>query len=70
MFFLSASTLDFKKVMNKEVDLKDMFTMYHLMLKVAEKGVNHKNVQKLIMDPSEQFDLVIAEWLYQHLYSG
>ncbi|XP_026735538.1 UDP-glucuronosyltransferase 2B15-like [Trichoplusia ni] len=68
--FVFTSTLDFKKVMNKEVDLKDMFTMYHLMLKVAEKGVNHKNVQKLIMDPSEQFDLVIAEWLYQHLYSG
>lgn len=56
--------------MNKEVDLKDMFSMYGIMLTVAERGVTHENVQKLILDPNEQFDLVIAEWLYQHLYSG
>ena len=66
----TAKSLDFKKVIGKEVDLKDMHMMYKTMIVVANRSLTHENLQKFMMDPNEQFDLVVAEWLYHHMYSG
>lgn len=66
----SAQSLDVTKMLAKEVDFKDMFGIYEVMVTIANRSLTHENVQKFMMDPNEKFDLVIAEWLYHHLYAG
>ncbi|PZC82952.1 hypothetical protein B5X24_HaOG200270 [Helicoverpa armigera] len=63
-------TLDFEKFISKEVDLTDMQVMYETMITVANRSLTHENIQKFLMDTNEKYDLVVAEWLYHHLYSG
>ncbi|KAF9808340.1 hypothetical protein SFRURICE_008393 [Spodoptera frugiperda] len=68
--FEFAQSLDVTKMLAKEVDFKDMFGIYEVMVTIANRSLTHENVQKFMMDPNEKFDLVIAEWLYHHLYAG
>nr|QGA73344.1 UDP-glucuronosyltransferase 40Q2 [Spodoptera frugiperda] len=68
--FEFAQSLDVTKMLAKEVDFKDMFGIYEVMVTIANRSLTHENVQKFMMDPNEKFDLVVAEWLYHHLYAG
>ncbi|KAH9636338.1 hypothetical protein HF086_012603 [Spodoptera exigua] len=67
--FEFAQSLDFKKMLTKEADFKDMFAMYEIMAVIANRSLTHENVQKFLMDPNEKFDLVIAEWLFAAIFN-
>ncbi|XP_013166097.1 PREDICTED: UDP-glucuronosyltransferase 2B1-like [Papilio xuthus] len=68
--FAPEEVLDIQKLMRKEVDMKDMPTLFTMMFNIANATIQHENVQNLIQDPTEKFDAVIAEWMYSELYSG
>ncbi|XP_014360114.2 UDP-glucosyltransferase 2-like [Papilio machaon] len=68
--FAAEEVLDIQKLMRKEVDMKDIPTVFTMMFNIANATIQHENVQKLITDPTENFDAVIAEWMYSELYSG
>nr|AEW43163.1 UDP-glycosyltransferase UGT40A1 [Bombyx mori] len=61
---------NFKKLINKEVDLSDTNHKYIVMQYVTESLLMHPNVQKLLLDTDQTFDAVIVEWMYSDLYSG
>ncbi|XP_028166369.1 UDP-glucuronosyltransferase 2B15-like [Ostrinia furnacalis] len=65
-----SSSLSFKTVLNKEADLKDTRAWVGVINNIANQTIWHQNVQKLMYDVNEEFDLVIAEWLYTELYCG
>lgn len=69
-YFPTDDVLDIQKLINKEVDMKDMPTVFTLMYDVANATILHEDVQKLLHSTSEKFDAVIAEWMYSELYSG
>lgn len=56
--------------MRKEVDLSDLNAMFQLMYTVSNFTLMNENVQKLLHDPKEEFDVVISEWMYNEIYSG
>lgn len=58
------------KLMRKEIDLKDTHELFKVMYTLSKVTLMNKNVQKLLHDPKEEFDVVIAEWMYNELYSG
>ncbi|KAJ0172125.1 hypothetical protein K1T71_012098 [Dendrolimus kikuchii] len=63
-------SLDFKKLIAKEINLLDMWTMHEVMHEIAQDAVMHENVQKFLMETTNEYDVVIGEWLYTELYSG
>lgn len=40
------------------------------MFDFANTTIFHEDVQHLLQDPEEEFDAVIAEWMFNELYSG
>ncbi|CAK1594079.1 unnamed protein product [Parnassius mnemosyne] len=57
-------------VLKNQLNLKDFKFLLYATSDFANGTINHPNVQRLIQDPSEHFDVVIAEWLYSELYAG
>lgn len=37
---------------------------------MATMTLENSDVQKIMNDPKEEFDLIIGEWMYYDLYSG
>lgn len=63
------SELNIKTMMTGKLSLSvDM--VLQLSHKVARTALKHPEVQTLLLDPTEQFDLVIAEWMFSDLYCG
>ncbi|XP_063374357.1 UDP-glucosyltransferase 2-like [Cydia amplana] len=58
------------RIMKKEYDITDQSLTIDYYGKVAQMSLRNKNVQQLLMDHNEHFDVVIAEWLFDELYSG
>lgn len=67
---ISEKALDLKKLIAKEVNLLDMWTIYEIMHKTAKDTLMHENVQKFLLDTTNEYDAVIGEWLYSDEYSG
>jgi hypothetical protein len=44
--------------------------MFNLTVSLNINTYLNANVQKLINDPKEEFDLVIVEWIFTELYCG
>lgn len=56
--------------MDKKVDLQDNIAIMAVMDNLWINTVQLDVVQKLLNDPNEKFDVVVAEWLYSDLVSG
>ncbi|XP_068619918.1 UDP-glucosyltransferase 2-like [Battus philenor] len=59
-----------KRIMDKEFDVLSLSFVITTLREVSVLTLEHDNVQKLISDPKQQFDLVIAEWMFNELYSS
>ncbi|XP_063832458.1 UDP-glucosyltransferase 2-like [Ostrinia nubilalis] len=70
IFEVMSHVLSFEMVLKKEIDLTDMRSLVRIVYDIANQTLWNDNVQKLMHDPNEEFDLVIAEWLYTELYCG
>lgn len=43
---------------------------FQLSINITKNTLLNKEVLKLLNDPSEEFDLVIAEWMFNDIYCG
>lgn len=44
--------------------------LFFITLRIATKSVEHENFQKFLADHNQEFDLIIAEWMFSELYAG
>ncbi|XP_063830899.1 UDP-glucosyltransferase 2-like isoform X2 [Ostrinia nubilalis] len=65
----NADMLNLKSHMDNNAEM-DMSMIFNMMLQIHNMTYHNPSVQKLLSDTSEQFDVVIAEWMFSELYSG
>ncbi|XP_049885628.1 UDP-glucosyltransferase 2-like [Pectinophora gossypiella] len=63
-------SVNIKALMHKEVQFADDDSIFLAVFNLAKSAVMHKDVQTLLNDPTQQFDVVVAEWMYNELYAG
>ncbi|CAG4959437.1 unnamed protein product [Colias eurytheme] len=69
-YFPEDEFLDISKILTNENEMASLRTILEVMYTLANATVNHPNVQNLMNNLDEKFDLVIAEWMYNELYAG
>ncbi|KAM3962155.1 UDP-glucosyltransferase 2-like [Aphomia sociella] len=57
-------------IMKTPMKLTDAWMHLMITYNMSVSTINNADVQRLMMDTSENFDAVIAEWLYSELYAG
>ncbi|CAK1594077.1 unnamed protein product, partial [Parnassius mnemosyne] len=62
--------LNIKAIMEKDSDMNENDFFFPIMDKVSLVTIKNKKVQKILTDDSQQFDVVVAEWMYNELYAG
>ncbi|RVE44215.1 hypothetical protein evm_011114 [Chilo suppressalis] len=62
--------LNIESLLKGEVDLGDTSMAMAMSDDIANHTLWNPAVQRLMMDPKEQFDVVVAEWLFTELYCG
>ncbi|XP_072933214.1 UDP-glucosyltransferase 2-like [Epargyreus clarus] len=62
--------MNIKAVMNKEVSLSNITNFITILNELSSMTLQNPGVQKLLNDPNEKFDVIIAEWMYNDVYSG
>ncbi|KAJ8709292.1 hypothetical protein PYW07_009118 [Mythimna separata] len=67
---LPPNIINLKGIMDKSSEDMTAIFMILMMLDIAEKTIANANVQKLLNDPTEQFDAVIVEWFFSELGAG
>ncbi|KAJ8709290.1 hypothetical protein PYW07_009116 [Mythimna separata] len=66
-----AIVMDIKGIMDRKSDeSEDTIGLSLMMLDIVKKTIIHENVQKLLNDPKEQFDVVIVEWMFGDIGAG
>ncbi|XP_030032437.1 UDP-glycosyltransferase UGT5 isoform X2 [Manduca sexta] len=63
-------TIHIKAIMDKQLNFKDRGFIFELMGNISSATVRNENVQRLLRDPKQQFDVVIAEWMFSEMYSA
>ncbi|XP_073959119.1 UDP-glucosyltransferase 2-like isoform X1 [Choristoneura fumiferana] len=66
----SGQHLDFKYLLAQKDRLSFSRDLAKLCLLVANSTLMNDQVQRLMHDPKEQFDVVIVEWLFSELFVG
>ncbi|CAH2054206.1 unnamed protein product, partial [Iphiclides podalirius] len=62
--------MDIKVILNKEVNVNDASLFLPSLANLHKETLKNKEVRKMLNDPGQKFDLVIAEWMFSELYSG
>lgn len=70
MSYLTGKLINMEQILEKQLDPNDMSGFLDLLVNIDNKTFTNENVQKLIMDPSQKFDVVIVEWLFAELAAG
>ncbi|CAB3233307.1 unnamed protein product [Arctia plantaginis] len=66
---LPANAINIKAIMDSTVS-NDPENVRRFMTTMSIKTLENKNVQKLLMDPEEKFDVVIAEYMYNDVLAS
>ncbi|VVD02085.1 unnamed protein product [Leptidea sinapis] len=69
-YFAIDKAFDIAKIINKEIFLNEYGHILDAMFGIANATIFHPKVQELIMDDKENFDAIIAEWMFNDLYSA
>ncbi|XP_045454777.1 UDP-glucosyltransferase 2-like [Melitaea cinxia] len=64
------SEISLKLFLNNESKMGSMTIMIDLMATLAEETLKHSSVQKLLENPTQEFDVIIGEWMMYDLYVG
>ncbi|XP_052756579.1 UDP-glycosyltransferase UGT5-like, partial [Galleria mellonella] len=67
---LMQDNINIKTIMEKEVDLKDWKFFFKMVKSINRDTLLSENVQRLLNDPNEQFDLYMPEWFYTESHIG
>ncbi|RVE44213.1 hypothetical protein evm_011112 [Chilo suppressalis] len=57
-------------ILNKEQSYSDISKFFKMMTDMNIATILNKNVQTLINDPKQTFDVVVAEWMVNELFAG
>ncbi|XP_022815699.1 UDP-glucuronosyltransferase 2B15-like [Spodoptera litura] len=69
-FFKAAGDmLDFKQILAGTVDLHDIKFMFQLLSTIADMTLGNPNVQRMMRDPQEKFDVIILEYMFHDMFS-
>ncbi|GBP15236.1 UDP-glucuronosyltransferase 2B31 [Eumeta japonica] len=68
----SSERIHFKleAILKHEVLFKDYLSIFNGIHDMSKYFLNQRDVQKLINDPEQTFDLVIVEWMYTEVHCG
>ncbi|XP_061726212.1 UDP-glucosyltransferase 2-like [Cydia pomonella] len=61
---------DIDKILTHGREIFFDYTIARQQLKLNNYTATHKDVQKLMLDPKEEFDLVVIEWLFNEFLVG
>ncbi|XP_022815542.1 UDP-glucuronosyltransferase 2B15-like isoform X2 [Spodoptera litura] len=59
-----------KSIMDRTIVVENIGFLIYMMTQVLKTAVETESVQKLLNDPKEEFDLVIAEWMFSDVPAG
>ncbi|CAK1594071.1 unnamed protein product [Parnassius mnemosyne] len=62
--------VNIQKIMEKDIDDMNLYLLFTMMKEISIKTLENPNMQKILNDPKEKFDLIIAEWMFNELYAG
>nr|WEU75320.1 uridine diphosphate-glycosyltransferases 40AP4 [Glyphodes pyloalis] len=66
---LKEDMLSIQNIMDKNTSTDVKFIM-EMMMQVHNETLFNPNVQALLLNPEERFDLIIVEWMFSELYSS
>ncbi|CAH1636133.1 unnamed protein product [Spodoptera littoralis] len=61
--------LDLKQILEGTVESPDFKLMFELVSTIGDMTLSNPNVQKLLRDPKQKFDVIIAEFMFNELFS-
>lgn len=64
----SESAISITTILEKEI-IPDRHIVNRLMLNLAAKTLENKEIQKLLSDAKEYFDVVIVEWMFSDVFA-
>ncbi|KAI5645836.1 UDP-glucoronosyl and UDP-glucosyl transferase domain-containing protein [Phthorimaea operculella] len=67
---LKADILNVSLYMAQAAEINDESSLFTEVFKVAAAVVKTENVQKILNDPTQQFDVIVNEWMFNDLYAG
>ncbi|XP_052756565.1 UDP-glucosyltransferase 2-like [Galleria mellonella] len=62
--------INLKAILQKEVNVQDWRQFFAIVTRVANGTLSNVNVQRLLNDPNETFDLFITEWFFTEVQIG
>ncbi|KPJ17977.1 Ecdysteroid UDP-glucosyltransferase [Papilio machaon] len=66
---INDALINIKKLMNRDIEM-DQEIVFNMMMNLTQNTLKNNNVSKLLNDPTENFDLVIAQWTFNEVFSG
>ncbi|KAH9636330.1 hypothetical protein HF086_012595 [Spodoptera exigua] len=67
--FFNTDLLDITQILAGSMNFKDPNFVFSMMMNIAAMTLEHRNVQKLMKDPQQKFDVIIGEYMFADLYS-
>lgn len=68
--YFTGDMFNIKTVMDGDGSPSDTTMFAFLFQMLATETLQNENVQNLLADKNQQFDMVIAEWMFNEMYSG
>ncbi|CAK1594085.1 unnamed protein product [Parnassius mnemosyne] len=66
---INGQSLNVTALMSHQVEL-DQDRLFQLSINLTKNTLDNEAVQKLLNDASEEFDVVVAEWMFNDIYCG
>ncbi|GBP42162.1 UDP-glucuronosyltransferase 2B15 [Eumeta japonica] len=67
---LPSKILNMENILSDKPNINDLDKMLDFIFNVFEHALRHENVQKLMTDQNENFDVAVIEWLYGEVSAG
>nr|AEW43125.1 UDP-glycosyltransferase UGT40F1 [Helicoverpa armigera] len=67
---LFSDNIDVKEVMNGSLDLLDTKVLFEIITTITDVTLANPSVQKLLRDPNQKFDVIVAEYFFNNIYSA
>ncbi|CAK1594070.1 unnamed protein product [Parnassius mnemosyne] len=58
------------KILDKERGFEDFTFLFTMFKEVCIRTLENLNMQNILNNPKEKFDVIIAEWMFNELYAG
>lgn len=70
MLFSDDETMTMGYFLHNKLERNHPYQLQKIALEASRMTLNHENVKKLLEDPNERFDVIIADLIESELYAG